>query len=165
MNAQRPVAATSTPARRRIPGAGAATAHPATTDAPETPASRVAGLAARWAALRLAVVTAAYAILAVAVTWPLAAHLGDGVFSAVDPVDSIWRVGWGQERLLQADAPARQLAEQAADRLRLSARGYTRTLRVARTMADLAASAAVQRVHVAEALAFRHRGGPRVQAA
>ncbi|MFC7474763.1 YifB family Mg chelatase-like AAA ATPase [Dankookia sp. GCM10030260] len=73
--------------------------------------------------------------------------------------------GQALERLLQADAPARQLAEQAADRLGLSARGYTRTLRVARTIADLAGSAPVQRVHVAEALAFRHRGGARVQAA
>ncbi len=62
------------------------------------------------------------------------------------------------ERTLQADAAACTLAEQAADRLRLSARGYTRTLRVARTIADLGDSAAVQRVHLAEALAFRHRG-------
>ena len=69
------------------------------------------------------------------------------------------------ERTLLADAPARLLAEQAADRLRLSARGYTRTLRVARTIADLVGSEAVQRAHVAEALAFRHRGGARVQAA
>ena len=45
------------------------------------------------------------------------------------------------------------------------ARGYTRTLRVARTIADLVGSEAVQRAHVAEALAFRHRGGARVQAA
>ncbi|MBL6456958.1 ATP-binding protein [Belnapia sp. T6] len=62
------------------------------------------------------------------------------------------------ERSLAADGPARQLAEQAAERLRLSARGYTRTLRVARTIADLAGSTTVQRGHVAEALAFRHRG-------
>jgi magnesium chelatase family protein len=65
------------------------------------------------------------------------------------------------ERSLAADQPARLLAEQAAERLRLSARGYTRTLRVARTIADLAGSAQVQRGHVAEALAFRHRGAAR----
>jgi magnesium chelatase family protein len=72
--------------------------------------------------------------------------------------------GMALERTLAADGPARALAEQAAERLRLSARGYTRTLRVARTIADLAGSAAVQRVHVAEALAFRHRGLARSQA-
>jgi magnesium chelatase family protein len=58
---------------------------------------------------------------------------------------------------LMATPDARTLAEQAAERLRLSARGFTRTLRVARTIADLAGSATVQRPHVAEALAFRHR--------
>jgi magnesium chelatase family protein len=52
---------------------------------------------------------------------------------------------------------ARALADQAADRLRLSARGYTRTLRVARSIADLAGAEAIARPHVAEALAFRHR--------
>jgi magnesium chelatase family protein len=67
------------------------------------------------------------------------------------------------ERALAADPEARRLAEQAAERLRLSARGYTRTLRVARTIADLAGSATVGRAHVAEALAFRHRGAARGQ--
>jgi magnesium chelatase family protein len=43
------------------------------------------------------------------------------------------------------------------DKLRLSPRGYTRVLRVARTIADLAGAPIVQRPHVAEALAFRHR--------
>jgi magnesium chelatase family protein len=47
------------------------------------------------------------------------------------------------------------LLEQAMDRLKLSPRGYTRTLRVARTIADLAGAGSVARVHVAEALAFR----------
>ena len=54
-------------------------------------------------------------------------------------------------------AEARELAERAADKLRLSARGYTRTLRVARSIADLAGAEQIRRVDVAEALAFRHR--------
>jgi len=54
-------------------------------------------------------------------------------------------------------AEAQALAGQAMDRLRLSPRGYTRVLRVARTIADLAGTETVGRVHVAEALAFRHR--------
>ena len=54
-------------------------------------------------------------------------------------------------------APAQALAEQAAERLRLSTRGFVRTLRVARSIADLAASATVERTHVAEALSFRRR--------
>jgi magnesium chelatase family protein len=52
---------------------------------------------------------------------------------------------------------ARQLAEHAADKLRLSPRGYTRALRVARSIADLAGAGAIRRQDVAEALAFRHR--------
>src|SRR5947209_2670295 len=52
---------------------------------------------------------------------------------------------------------ARALAEQASEKLRLSARGFTRVLRVARTIADLARSETVRRTDVAEALAYRHR--------
>ena len=52
---------------------------------------------------------------------------------------------------------AHKLLEQAMERLRLSPRGYTRVLRVSRSIADLAGEAVVGRVHVAEALAFRHR--------
>ncbi|MCW5747607.1 MAG: hypothetical protein KIT36_15580, partial [Alphaproteobacteria bacterium] len=39
--------------------------------------------------------------------------------------------------------------------LSLSARGYHRVLRVARTLADLDASDGVRRLHIAEALAWR----------
>ena len=52
---------------------------------------------------------------------------------------------------------ARTLVEQAAEKLRLSARGFTRVLRVARTIADLARVPEVRRIDVGEALAFRHR--------
>ncbi len=52
---------------------------------------------------------------------------------------------------------ARTLAEQAAEKLRLSPRGFTRALRVARSIADLANTPQIARVHVAEALAYRHR--------
>jgi magnesium chelatase family protein len=69
------------------------------------------------------------------------------------------------ERTLATEPAARQLLEQAAERLRLSPRGFMRTLRVARSIADLAASATVQRAHVAEALAFRHRGAARAPVA
>jgi magnesium chelatase family protein len=54
-------------------------------------------------------------------------------------------------------AEARAFAEAAATRLQLSARGFTRTLRVSRTIADLAQARQVERRHVAEALSYRHR--------
>lgn len=59
--------------------------------------------------------------------------------------------------VIALNADARAMAERAAEQLRLSARGFTRVLRVARTIADLAGVDVVRRVDVAEALAFRHR--------
>ncbi len=53
------------------------------------------------------------------------------------------------------DAEGRALLNRAAERFGLSARGYHRVLRVARTIADLEASDDVRRPHVAEALSFR----------
>ena len=58
------------------------------------------------------------------------------------------------------DDPGRKLLAQAAEAMKLSARGYTRVLRVARTIADLAQSEGVTRIHVAEALSYR-RQAPR----
>ncbi len=55
------------------------------------------------------------------------------------------------------DAEGQRLLTQAADTLRLSARGYARVLRVSRTIADLAGSDGVARIHVAEALSYRRR--------
>ena len=45
--------------------------------------------------------------------------------------------------------------DEAAERMRLTARGYHRVLRVARTLADLEGSDSVHRIHVAEALSYR----------
>ena len=57
---------------------------------------------------------------------------------------------------IAAPAPeGRKLLNDAAERLRLSARGYHRVLRVARTLADLDAAAQPSRLHVAEALSYR----------
>ena len=55
------------------------------------------------------------------------------------------------------DAHGKALLEEATQKLRLSMRGYTRVLRVARTIADLEASEMVLHHHLAEALSYRHR--------
>jgi len=61
------------------------------------------------------------------------------------------------DRAVDLDEPARALLAKAAQATGLSARGYTRVLRVARTIADLAGAERVGRVHVAEALSYRAR--------
>ena len=59
------------------------------------------------------------------------------------------------EEVARADASGMTLLRDAADAMRLSARGYHRVLRVARTLADLDAAERVGRVHLAEALSYR----------
>ncbi len=53
------------------------------------------------------------------------------------------------------DAASEKLLRQAVDRMGLSARGYHRTIKVARTIADLAGSDVIAAQHVAEALQYR----------
>lgn len=59
------------------------------------------------------------------------------------------------ERVAMPDAAGTALLRQAAEQLALSARGFHRALKVARTIADLDGAEAVARVHVAEALSYR----------
>ncbi|AMN38742.1 YifB family Mg chelatase-like AAA ATPase [Rhodoplanes sp. Z2-YC6860] len=59
------------------------------------------------------------------------------------------------EDVARPDSAGLTLLREAADAMRLSARGYHRVLRVARTLADLDGSDKVGRVHLAEALSYR----------
>ncbi|PSK84965.1 magnesium chelatase family protein [Limimaricola soesokkakensis] len=59
------------------------------------------------------------------------------------------------EEIAAPDTEGRELLLRVAERFGLSARGYHRVLRVARTIADLDGSETVRRPHVAEAVGYR----------
>tara|TARA_R110002110_G_scaffold2233_27_gene10136 strand:- start:2647 stop:4161 length:1515 start_codon:yes stop_codon:yes gene_type:complete len=59
------------------------------------------------------------------------------------------------QEIAPLDADARALLSKIAERFQLSARGYHRVMRVARTIADLDASGEVRKPHIAEAVSFR----------
>lgn len=59
------------------------------------------------------------------------------------------------EQIASPDAEARALLTRAAERFHLSARGYHRVIRVARTIADLDGADSVRKPHIAEAVSFR----------
>ncbi|MBM3606828.1 MAG: YifB family Mg chelatase-like AAA ATPase [Alphaproteobacteria bacterium] len=63
------------------------------------------------------------------------------------------------------DADARALIRDAAERMQLTARGFHRILKLARTLADLDGAPHVARIHLAEALAYRGAQPARAQAA
>jgi magnesium chelatase family protein len=58
-------------------------------------------------------------------------------------------------RHCEIDASGKALLESAIGRLSLSARGFHRILKVARTIADLAGAEAIEPVHLQEAIHFR----------
>jgi magnesium chelatase family protein len=59
------------------------------------------------------------------------------------------------EEIARTDAQGQKLLRDAAESMRLSARGYHRVLRVARTLADLDGADVIARLHLAEALSYR----------
>jgi magnesium chelatase family protein len=79
-----------------------------------------------------------------------AAKAGDGA----EPLNARAEGRW-LETIAALDEPGRALLARAAEAGALSARGWTRTLRLARTIADLEGAPQVRRVHVAEALIYR----------
>jgi magnesium chelatase family protein len=65
----------------------------------------------------------------------------------------------------QPDAEGLSLIRDAANAMRLSARGFHRVLKVARTLADLDGEEKIRRIHLAEALSYRAHSDRRPAAA
>jgi magnesium chelatase family protein len=63
--------------------------------------------------------------------------------------------GEALEAIVAPDTAGRKLLTEAAERMQLSARGYHRVLKVARTIADLGGAPSVGKPHIAEALSYR----------
>lgn len=80
----------------------------------------------------------------------LASHMG-----ATAPRLNSQAEGELLDRIAAPDEAGLRLLREAAERMRLTARGYHRVLRVARTLADLEQAEGVGRIHIAEALAYR----------
>ena len=59
------------------------------------------------------------------------------------------------ERFCPLDDACKDLLERVIDRLGLSARAYTRIIKIARTIADLAGSPSIETAHLAEAAGYR----------
>ena len=69
------------------------------------------------------------------------------------------------EDIARPDSSGLKLLREASERLSLSARGFHRVLKLARTIADLDGAHTVGRVHLAEALSYRIDSSRQLQAA
>jgi magnesium chelatase family protein len=78
----------------------------------------------------------------------LSMGLAETMLNATTPASVI-------EEAARPDAAGQALIRDAAERMKLSARGFHRVLKVARTIADLDGAAAVGRIHLAESLSYR----------
>ena len=92
-------------------------------------------------------------------------RLGMKPFSAKGPRTNADSSGHLLEQIATPDEAGRALLRQASDALGLSARGYHRTLKVARTIADLDGQESVSRIHVLEALSYRRESLANARAA
>jgi magnesium chelatase family protein len=90
----------------------------------------------------------------------LAAHMG-----ANAPQLNAHAEGELLEEVAALDEAGLRLLREAAERMHLTARGYHRVMRVARTLADLDGRDGISRLHVAEALAYREPVSGRLGAA
>ena len=91
-------------------------------------------------------------------TAEIAARVAAARARQIDRNDGIVNAALSQavlEKVSEPDSDGRNLLIQAAETLGLTARGYHRVLRVARTLADLSGSEGVHRLHIAEALSHR----------
>ncbi len=79
----------------------------------------------------------------------MAARLGEGRSNA--------EMGAAETKACEVTPQARTLLAGSRTRMALSGRGWDRTLRVARTIADLGAAETIETEHVAEALTYRRR--------
>lgn len=83
------------------------------------------------------------------------ARYADGGADGSRPRTNVEADGRLLEAVAAPDEAGRRLLTEAAERMKLTARGYHRVLRVARTLADLDGADGVKRLHVAEALSYR----------
>ena len=111
------------------------------------PSEGSTGVAARVARAR-AIQSARYAALG----------LPEGTTNAGAPASAI-------ESLAALDSGGAAFVRTAADRMKLTARGFHRVLKLARTLADLEGATSIRREHLAEALSYRPRDASGKQAA